>query len=318
VVITVSGIFRDLLPNQLALLDRAVRMAAKADEDPAMNFVRKHVQEEMQRGQSFDEAVARVFSNAPGQYGASVNFMVESSNWEQDSDLSDAFLNRKSFAYGVKASGEAARKLMENALSRVELAFQNVDSAEVGLTDVDHYFEYLGGISKVAEKLNGGKRPPALVADSLSATGSSLNQGHGIKTLEEAVKLEARTKLLNPKWYEGMLKYGFEGVREIEVRLTNTYGWSATANAVDNWVYNGVYETFMNDPAMRERLTQLNSYSYKSMVGRLLEANGRGFWEADAAVLEQLRELYAGLEDEIEGLGNTGKPAALVPSSPIG
>jgi magnesium chelatase subunit H len=108
--------------------------------------------------------------------------------------------------------------------------------------------------------------------------------------------------MLNPKWYESMLNYGFEGVREIESRLSHTFGFSATAHAVDGWIYKGAYDTFINDEAMRERLQQLNPYSLKAMVGRLLEANGRGFWQADPAIIERLKEIYAGLEDEIEGV----------------
>ncbi|HEX2913834.1 MAG TPA: cobaltochelatase subunit CobN [Chloroflexia bacterium] len=303
VVVTVSGIFRDLMPNQMELLDRAARLAAQADESLEDNYIKKHVTEELAKGTPFDEAVARVFSNAPGSYGANVNFMVDSGAWETEADLAEAFLTRKGFAYGLKVEGAEARKLMENALKRVELSFQNVDSAEIGITDVDHYYEYLGGITKTVERLNGGKRPPALMADSQSATGGGLSQGNAIKSLEEMVRLEARSKLLNPRWYEGMLKYGYEGVREIETRVSNTFGWSATASAVEGWVYNGIDNTFVKDEAMRERLAQLNPYSLKGIVGRLLEANGRGYWEADASTIERLKEIYAGLEDEIEGLG---------------
>ena len=58
-----------------------------------------------------------------------------------------------------------------------------------------------------------------------------------IRTLEETVRLETRTKTLNPKWYEGMLKHGFRGVAEIENHVSNTFGWSATVDAVDDWIY---------------------------------------------------------------------------------
>ncbi len=310
VVCTVSGIFRDLMPNQMDLIDRAVRMAAQADEPVEQNFIKKHVQEEIAKGASFDEAVARVFSNAPGNYGANVNFMVESGAWEDEGDLSEAFLSRKGFVYGSKVEGDSARKLMESALSRVQLTFQNVDSTEIGITDVDHYFEYLGGVTKTVERLNGGSRPPVLMAESLSATSGGLSQGNGIRSLEEMVRLESRSKLLNPKWYEGMLKHGYEGVREIEVRVNNTYGWSATARAVDGWIYNNIDSTFVNNAEMRERLTELNPYAFKGIVGRLLEANGRGYWETDASTIERLKEIYAGLEDEIEGLGAQANPAA--------
>lgn len=310
VVVTVSGIFRDLLPNQMELIDRAVRMAAQADEPIEQNFVRKHVQEEMAKGETFDEACARVFSNAPGNYGANVNFMVDSSAWEDEGDLGEAFLNRKGFVYGLKTEGDAARRLMESALSRVEVSFQNIDSCELGITDIDHYYEYLGGVTKTVERLNGGKRPPVLVSDSVSATSGGLSQGNSIKTLEEMVRLESRSKLLNPRWYEGMLAHGYEGVREIETRVTNTFGWSVTTKAVDNWVYNGIDSTFVNNDAMRERLTQLNPYAFKGIVGRLLEANGRGYWEANADVIERLKEIFAGLEDEIEGLTPEPNPNA--------
>ena len=310
VVCTVSGIFRDLMPNQMELLDKAVRMAAQADEPVEQNFIRKHVQEEIAKGSSFDEAVARVFSNAPGNYGANVDFMVESGAWENDSDLSEAFLSRKGFVYGTKVEGASARKLMENALSRVQVTFQNIDSTEIGITDVDHYFEYLGGVTKTVEKLNGGTRPKVLMAESLSATSGGLAQGNGIRSLEEMVRLESRSKLLNPRWYEGMLKHGYEGVREIEVRVNNTYGWSATTKAVDGWVYNSITSTFVDNEEMRQRLTELNPYSFKGIVGRLLEANGRGFWEADPNTIERLKEIFAGLEDEIEGMGEPINPAA--------
>lgn len=310
VVVTVSGIFRDLLPNQMELIDRAVRMAAQADESAEQNFVRKHVQEEMAKGATFDEACARVFSNAPGNYGANVNFMVDSGAWEDEGELGEAFLRRKSFVYGLKTEGDDARRLMESALSRVEVSFQNVDSCELGITDIDHYYEYLGGVTKTVERLNGGKRPPVLVSDSVSATSGGLSQGNSIKTLDEMVRLESRTKLLNPRWYEGMLAHGYEGVREIETRVTNTYGWSVTAKAVDNWVYNNIDATFVNNDEMRERLSKLNPYSFKGIVGRLLEANGRGYWEADPATIERLKDIYAGLEDEIEGLTPQPNPSA--------
>jgi len=117
------------------------------------------------------------------------------------------------------------------------------------------------------------------------------------------VSLEARTKLLNPKWYDAMLEQGYEGVREIEAHLGNTYGWSATASAVQNWTYRQFNETYLQDKEMLERLRKLNPYATISMTRRLLEANSRGFWETDEGTLEELRELYADLESRIEGIG---------------
>jgi magnesium chelatase subunit H len=123
-----------------------------------------------------------------------------------------------------------------------------------------------------------------------------------VRSLEQLVRLESRAKLLNPKWYEGMLAHGYEGVREIETRVGNTYGWSATANAVEGWVYQGVADTYLLDEVMRERLAALNPHATAAIAGRLLEAHSRGHWDADEATLDRLRDVYADLEDRLEGV----------------
>ena len=295
VVVTVSGIFRDLLGNQMGLLDRAARLAACADEPLEQNFVRQHaLTQAAELGISVEDAASRVFSNAPGSYGANVNFLVESSNWEADDQLSDAFLSRKSFVIGKHGEWHESRALMEKALSTVDATFQNVDSFEVGITEIDNYYENLGGVTKSVERLR-GTRPPVLVAD-------GLGDSQRVSSLEQMVRLESRTKLLNPKWYEAMLSHGFEGAREIETRVNNTYGWSATTNAVEGWVYGQVAETFVLDSEMRDRLTELNPSAAGGIVRRLLEAHGRGFWDADEEMIEQLQEIYEELEDRLEGV----------------
>jgi magnesium chelatase subunit H len=247
----------------------------------------------------FDEAALRVFSNAPGNYGTNVNFMVMDSQWEKQDTLGDLFVTRKCFAYGRDAEGRAiegreARHAMERALSKVEAAYQNIDTFEIGITDVDHYFEYLGGVTKAVESRT-SVRPAVYLSDTLSRDSK-------IRSLEETVRLETRAKTLNPKWYEGMLKHGFRGVAEIESHISNTFGWSATADAVDDWVYTEVAKTFILDQEMLARLRTLNPHSARSLVGRLLEAQGRGYWAVDAEVVERLREIFAGLEDQLEGV----------------
>ncbi len=296
IVVTVSGIFRDLLSHQVRLLDRAVRLAASADEPESMNFVRKHVlRQAAELGVTADEAAGRVYSNAPGSYGSNVNHLIESSTWEEEQQLADAFVNRKSFAFSPEGDWQESPEILRSALKNVTLTFQNIDSFEIGLSDIDHYYEYLGGVSKSVEVL-GGTKPKVMVGDT-----GGFGKGQKIRSLESMVALEARTKLLNPKWYEAMLEHGYEGVREIESHLTNTYGWSATASAVKNWTYQQVSETFLQDREMLERMAALNPNATMSMTRRLLEASSRGFWEADEGTIEQLQELYEELETRIEG-----------------
>jgi len=300
VVMTISGIFRDLFSPTVQLLDKAVRLVAQLDEWSEWNYVRRNVDEQMNEGDcEFDDAVARVFSNAPGNYGTNVNFMVLDSQWEREETLGDLFVTRKCFAYGRDSSGRSlegreAKLAMDRALARVEATYQNIDTFEIGITDVDHYFEYLGGISKAVEQ-RASARPAIYLSDSLTRESK-------IRTLEETVRLETRAKTLNPKWYEGMLHHGFRGVAEIENHVSNTFGWSATADAVDDWVYTEVAETFALDQAMLERLRNLNPHSAHSLVRRLLEANGRGYWNPDPEVLAKLQEISNGLEDQLEGV----------------
>ncbi|HXC70238.1 MAG TPA: cobaltochelatase subunit CobN [Pyrinomonadaceae bacterium] len=300
VVMTVSGIFRDLFSPTVQLLDKAVRLVAQLDEPLDQNYVRKHVLEQVRQDACDpDDAAVRVFSNAPGNYGTNVNFMVMDSQWEREETLGDLFVTRKCFAYGRDSKGRAiegreARVAMDRALSRVEATYQNIDTFEIGLTDVDHYFEYLGGISRAVEK-RAQARPAIYLSDSLA-------RDVKIRSLEETVRLETRAKTLNPKWYEGMLKHGFRGVAEIENHVSNTFGWSATADAVDDWIYSEVANTFLFDEAMLDRLRDLNPHSAHALVQRLLEANGRGYWEIDEETLERVREISRSLEDQLEGV----------------
>jgi magnesium chelatase subunit H len=300
VVLTVSGIFRDLFSPTVQLLDKAVRLVASLDEPAESNFVRKHVLEQIEGdGCDLDQAAIRVFSNAPGNYGTNVNFMVMDSQWDNEETLGDLFVTRKCFAYGRDSKGQAidgleASLAMDRALSRVEATYQNIDTFEIGLTDVDHYFEYLGGVSKAVEKRAKAK-PAIYLSDSLSPETK-------IRSLEETVRLETRSKTLNPKWYEGMLSHGFRGVAEIENHVSNTFGWSATADAVDDWIYSEVANTFVFDESMLDRLRELNPHSAHSLVRRLLEANGRGYWDVEQALLDRLREISRSLEDQLEGV----------------
>jgi magnesium chelatase subunit H len=255
----------------MQLMDKAVKMAANANEPLEFNYVRKHVLDQSKElGISIDEAAIRIYSNAPGSYGANVNHLVESGTWDSEDQLSEAFMSRKSFTLGADGQWREARSIMEKSFATVDATFQNIDSFEIGISDVDHYYEYLGGVTKTVEKLR-SKRPSVMVADAVGSGSGRLS------SLEQMVRLETRAKLLNPKWYDSMLNHGYEGVHEIESRVNNTYGWSATASAVEGWVYQGVAETYLLDEKMRDKLAKLNPHSAMAITGRLLEANNRGF-----------------------------------------
>ena len=297
VVVNCSGVFRDLFINQMALIDQGVKMAAEAEEPLEQNFVRKHSLEQAEKdGTSLRDAACRVFSNASGSYSSNVNLAVENSTWEEEGELQEMYLSRKTFAFNADNPGEMnqKREVFESAMKTADVTFQNLDSAEISLTDVSHYFDS-DPTNLIKGLRDDGKAPTSYIADTTTANAQ-------VRSLSETIRLDSRTKLLNPKWYEGMLDSGYEGVREVAKRLNFTLGWSATSGAVDNFVYEEANETFINDPEMRKRLLELNPHSFRRIVGTLLEVNGRGYWETSDENIQQLQELYQEVEDKIEGV----------------
>ena len=299
VVVNCSGVFRDLFINQMGLIDQGVKLAAEANEPLELNFVRRHALEQAEiQGSSLRDAATRVFSNASGSYSSNVNLAVENSSWEQEEELQEMYLNRKTFAFNADNPGEMNqnRDVFESVMKTADVTFQNLDSAEISLTDVSHYFDS-DPTKLIAGLREDGKAPTSYIADTTTANAQ-------VRSLGETIRLDSRTKLLNPKWYEGMLNSGYEGVREVAKRLNFTLGWSATSGAVDNFVYEEANETFINDAEMRKRLMDLNPHSYRRIVGTLLEVNGRGYWETSEENIQQLQELYQEIEDRIEGVTN--------------
>jgi magnesium chelatase subunit H len=296
VVITLSGIFRDLMPLQIKLLAEAAYLAAAADEPESMNFVRKHALAYMrQHGCDLESASLRVFGNAEGAYGANVNHLVDCGRWNDEDELAETYTRRKGYAYGRAGRAVQHGALLKSVLADVQLAYQNLDSVELGVTTVDTYFDTLGGITRAVRRAKGGVSMPVYIGDQTRGNGT-------VRTLSEQVALETRTRMLNPKWYEGMLAHGYEGVRQIEVHVTNTMGWSATTGQVQPWVYQQLTETFVLDPAMRERLARLNPTASARVANRLLEACERQYWKPDAQVLADLRRAGEELEDRLEGV----------------
>ena len=295
VLVTLSGIFRDLLPLQSRLIAEAAYLAATAEEPETENFVRAHARAgAAAMGCEIETAALRVFANAEGAYGSNVNHLVESGAWEDEDELSAVFSRRKGFAIDRRGATSPQREVLEASLGTVDLTFQNLDSIELGVTTIDHYFDTLGGVTRAVARARGATVPVFIGDDT---------QGRGIvRTLAEQVAFETRTRTLNPKWIEGMLSHGHEGVRQIEAHVTNTLGWSATTGQVAPWIYRRIADTLVLDPAMRDRLGALNPTAASRLTERLIEADGRGYWQPTAAERTALHDAGAELEDRLEGV----------------
>lgn len=296
VVMTLSGIFRDLLPLQTKLLADAAYQCAMADEPAAMNPIRAHALAFADaQGVDMKTAALRVFSNAEGAYGSNVNQLVDSSAFDDENDLADAYQARKSFAYGPDGAASQQAALLQDTLANVDLAYQNLESVELGITSVDHYFDTLGGIASAVKRAKGGADLPIYIGDQTRG-------GAQVRTLTDQVALETRARSLNPKFYEPLLEHGHEGVRQIEAHITNTVGWSATTGKVDPWVYQKLSETFVLDDAMRQRLADLNPQASMRMANRLIEASDRDYWSPDPETFAALQNAAYAIEDQLEGI----------------
>ena len=243
-----------------------------------------------------ETASLRVFGNADGTYGANVNNLVENGGWDNEDELANTYTARKGFAFGVSGQPVAHNALLKSALADVQLTYQNLESVELGITTVDTYFDTLGGITRAVRQAKGGSEDtPVYIGDQTRGNGT-------VRSLSEQVSLETRTRMLNPKWYEGMLEHGYEGVRQIEVHITNTMGWSATTGQVQPWVYKQLTETFVLDPHMRDRLAKLNPTASARLANRLIEASDRAYWQPDDDMRNQLQLASEELEDRLEGV----------------
>jgi magnesium chelatase subunit H len=292
ILTNLSGIFRDTFINIIELLDDLFQRAAEVNESPEDNFIRKHAV--ALQSQGIENASARLFSNPAGDFGSLVNDQVVDGNWESSDELANTWKNRNVFSYGRKDKGQARPEVLNQLLQTSERIVQEIDSVEYGLTDIQEYYGNTGGLKLAAEKQSGKKVDASFI--------ESFSKDTTPRKLQDLLRMEYRTKLLNPKWAEAMVSQGSGGAYEISQRMTALLGWGGTANFRDDWVYDQAADTYALDEVMANRLREANPEAFRNIVGRMLEAHGRGFWQADKEKLQQLQELYELTDEELEGV----------------
>ncbi|WP_204104105.1 MULTISPECIES: magnesium chelatase subunit H [Spirulina sp. CCY15215] len=287
-----SGIFRDSFVNIIELLDDLFQRAANAEESEEQNYIRKHALELQKQG--VENPSARLFSNPAGDFGSLVNDRVVDGNWDSGDELAQTWESRNGFSYGRKDKGEARPEVLQQLLGKCDRIIQEIDSVEYGLTDIQEYYANTGALKKAAEKRS-GKRVNASFVESFSKDTTP-------RKLEDLLRLEYRTKLLNPKWAQAMADQGSGGAYEISQRMTALLGWGGTTDFTDEWVYDQAADTYALDAEMAKRLQEANPEAFRNVVGRMLEANGRGFWQPNEEKLQKLRDLYDRIDEDIEGV----------------
>ena len=289
-----SGIFRDSFVNIIELLDDLFLRAAEAAEPIEQNFIRKHAL--ALKAQGVDNVSARLFSNPAGDYGSLVNDRVVDSNWESGDELGETWCDRNAFSYGRGDKGQARPEVLNTLLQSTGRIVQQIDSVEYGLTDIQEYYANTGALKKAAEQRQ-GKRVTASFVESFS-------QDTTPRQLEDVLRMEYRTKLLNPKWAEAMADQGSGGAYEISQRMTALIGWGGTAGFQDSWVYTQAAQTYALDEAMADRLRSSNPEAFRNIVGRMIEASGRGLWQPEEETLEKLQSHNELAEKTLDGVVN--------------
>jgi cobaltochelatase CobN len=313
-LVNICGFFRDMFPNVVELLDQAFNLVAGLDEPSEMNYVRKHSLENLERlksgegegdggqegirGSNLDEktltrmANGRIFGPRAGEYGTRMLPLVEDSIWKTEDELAEVYIQSMSHLYAKNLHAVKSEAAYRSNLARVDLVSQVRDTHDREIVDLDHYFEYFGGLSNAVRTAK-GERPEMLISDTT---------GEAIRTedVRDAVTRGVRTRLLNPKWIDGMLKHDFHGAQQLAERLENVLGLAATTHSVDNWIWSSIADRYIFDEEIRERLLENNRFAAVEIAERLFEAEKRGYWDATEEEMEKLRDAYLQMEGDIE------------------
>lgn len=313
VTIRISGFFRDAFPNLINLLDQAVEMAASQDESPEENFILKHLQEDMSRDRSGSDSehpstsgreaggegdratsLYRIFGSKPGTYGAGILAALDERNWETVEDLAEVYTAWGGYAYTQRDFGVSARPQFRQRFSQIVVAVKNQDTREHDIFDSDDYMQYHGGMIATVRALT-GRNPRQFFGDSSDPSRAR------VRNLQDEARRVFRSRVVNPKWIESMKRHGYKGAFELSATVDYMFGYDATAQVVEDWMYEDVTESYVLDPETQKFFQESNPWALRSIVERLLEAIERGLWaEPPPEMREKLQELYLDLEAELE------------------
>ncbi len=301
VVPRVSGFFRDAFPNLMEQIDEAVAIAAALEEPLESNVIRRNVLSDMEeymrqgmdREQAMREATFRVFSCPPGTYGAGVAELVESKNWKTREELGDIYIRYSAHAYGKGSYGDRKPANFRRLLSRMDVTVKNEDSREYDMMSCTDYYNYYGGLIAAARNVR-GSLPLAIMGDSADPARVRMRT-----TFEEARHV-LRSRLINPKWLQGMRRHGYKGAGDISHMMDVVFGWDATAEVIEDWMYEAIAEKYALDQDMKEWMQQVNPHALQNIIDKLLEAIARGMWKADSDMEQELRDMYLEIEGDIE------------------
>ena len=315
VTVRISGFFRDAFPNLINLLDQGIEMVAALDEPAESNYIVKHLGEDLSGpdepipdtdGTSRSRSLYRIFGSKPGTYGAGILPVLDERNWETVQDLAEVYTAWGGYAYTQQDHGVNARPHFRRRFSQIVVAAKNQDTREHDIFDSDDYMQYHGGMIATVRALT-GRSPRQFFGDSSDPTRAKN------RDLQDEARRVFRTRVVNPKWIDSMKRHGYKGAFELAATVDYMFGYDATAQVIEDWMYEDVTESYVLDPETQQFFQQSNPWALKGIVERLLEAIERGMWENPSPEMrEKLQQLYLELEADLEarqeGVGSVQAP----------
>ena len=302
VTLRISGFFRDAFANLVHLVDRGFELVANLPETDDQNYVAKHFRAErdrkMRAGLSATAAertsLYRIFGSRPGSYGAGILPLIDAGNWSEVGDLARAYEAWGAFAYGRSEYGVDAIPEFQSRFGAIAVAIKNQDNREHDILDSDDYLQYHGGMIATVRALS-GRAPRQYHGD--SADPSRVR----VRDLREEVRRVFRSRAVNPKWIQGMMRHGYKGGFEMAATTDYLFGYDATADVAEDWMYEGIARSYTLDPAVQAFLREKNPWALLGIIRRLFEAADRGMWENPPDdLLQQLRRLHWELDAYLE------------------
>ena len=263
VTLRVSGFFRDAFPQQMALVDSAARAIMQLDEPADINPAAARAKTE--------GTTARVFGSKPGAYGAGLQAMIDERLWADKADLAQAYIEWGSYAYGADSAGEQDKTAFRQRLSQTEAIVQNQDNREHDLLDSDDYYQFEGGAAAAVSTIQGQDRP-------IYHNDHSRPERPVIRTLDDEIGRVVRSRVVNPKWIDGVKRHGYKGAFEIAATVDYLFAFAATTGAVKGHHFDLVHAAFLEDDETREFIDTHNAPALKEIAERLAEAIDRGLW----------------------------------------
>ena len=310
VVVTPSGLYRDMFPQVMNLLDQAVTLAYQAPEPD--NVIRLHVDSTVRQLDSLgvDDpelrkrlALVRLFGTASGTYGIGVDNAVQASDqWEDSREIADVYFSRSGHLYGQGFWGgndstvsemtgkDLALSLFRQTLSGTNAVVHSRSTNVYGVLDNDDFFQYLGGMTLAIKTLDGTE--PDVVVSNLTDPATMRQE-----SLDRFIGREMNTRYLNPTWITNMLDEGYAGARMVAQITDNMWGWQATteqAIRAEDWQeWHDVYVDDKYALDIRQRFEDAdNVYAYQGMLARMLEVVRKAYWTPDEATLNSLTSAY--------------------------